>query len=838
MFFRRALCLSSLIVVGCTSANGDHGTGGTTGGQPDLSQPAGSDGGLDMAGPTGPTGPVITECGALQPVSTGTCSVTAGGPQKLITGSILLPGKVLHGGQVLVDEMGNIACVDCDCSSKASNPTVITCPNGVISPGLINAHDHITYTQNAPGADSGERYEQRHDWREGKRGHTKLSVPGGATDDQVHWGELRFLMGGATSIVGSGAATGLLRNLDKSADEEGLNHAAVDFQTFPLGDSSGTQLTSGCTYKFADTTSSIASDKSYEPHIAEGIDNVAHNEFLCTSSSMNGGQDLVQPQSAFIHAVGLEPADYALMAANSTSLIWSPRSNIRLYGNTAQVTVADRLGVLLTLGTDWTASGSMNLLRELRCADSLNQTYFDHYFTDEQLWLMVTYNAAVATATDDAIGILATGHTADISIFNGSKNADHRAVIAADPQDVVLVMRTGKVLYGDADIVSGLGVASCDNLDVCGTQKSVCLMGDMGETYPALMTSAATYAAFFCGTPDNEPTCVPSRPASVNMSTIYTGVPSASDSDGDGIADAMDNCPHVFNPARPLDNGAQADADGDGVGDACDVCPLMANATTCGAADPNDADGDGIPNSMDNCPNVANADQADRDMDGKGDACDACPDQANPGTQGCSATVYDVKSGKVAVGSTVTVKHLIVTGVAKSGFFAQMKTGDAGYVSADNSGIWSHQSSTTAVVGNRVTVTGTVNNYYGEIEIDSAAFTVDSSSVEAAPAPVAVAPADVATGGSRAAALEGVVVQVSGVQVTDIMPALGAGDKAPSNEFVVNTSSAGGVRVDDFLFLVTPMPAVATMYQSISGILMMKNGDSKIQPRAATDLVQ
>ncbi len=40
-------------------------------------------------------------------------------------------------------------------------------------------------------------------------------------------------------------------------------------------------------------------------------------------------------------------------------------------------------------------TGSMNLLRELRCADDYNATYLDHYFSDQDLWKMVTaVNAA------------------------------------------------------------------------------------------------------------------------------------------------------------------------------------------------------------------------------------------------------------------------------------------------------------------------------------------------------------------------------------------------------------------------------------------------------------
>ncbi len=44
---------------------------------------------------------------------------------------------------------------------------------------------------------------------------------------------------------------------------------------------------------------------------------------------------------------------------------------------------------------------------------------------------------------------------------------------------------------------------------------------------------------------------------------------SGDDADGDGIPDAADNCPGVFNPD-------QADGDGDGIGDACDrsVTPI------------------------------------------------------------------------------------------------------------------------------------------------------------------------------------------------------------------------------------------------------------------------
>lgn len=106
------------------------------------------------------------------------------------------------------------------------------------------------------------------------------------------------------------------------------------------------------------------------------------------------------------------------------------------------------------------------------------------------------------------------------------------------------------------------------------------------------------------------------------------------DTDGDGILDAVDDCPGTANPA-------QADVDGDGIGDACDDsdadgfvdgsdnCPTVANGDQADgdgdgvgdACDP-DTDGDGALNAVDNCPSTANPDQADIDFDGVGDACD------------------------------------------------------------------------------------------------------------------------------------------------------------------------------------------------------------------------
>ena len=62
----------------------------------------------------------------------------------------------------------------------------------------------------------------------------------------------------------------------------------------------------------------------------------------------------------------------------------------------------------------------------------------------------------------------------------------------------------------------------------------------------------------------------------------------ATDTDGDGVADGTDNCPTRLNPA-------QVDSDGDGVGNACDSCPYIADGTQA------DTDGDGVGDACDDC---------------------------------------------------------------------------------------------------------------------------------------------------------------------------------------------------------------------------------------------
>jgi len=439
---------------------------------------------------------------------------------------------------------------------------------------LINTHDHLGWTRGKP-VRATARYDHRHEWRKGLGGKPK--VPAWQVDfgdDAMAWGELRHLLAGTTSLMGEGSVDGLLRNLDW--DNEGLGWSSAKNVTFPLGDKDGQLLAAQCSYPELPDPTAVKKALAWVPHVAEGVNAEARNEFACLSGGQAGAVDVTLANTSLIHAVGLTAADARTLAQAGARVIWSPRSNVSLYGFTADVVLLRNLGVPVALGTDWVVTGSMNLLRELACADQLNRVQYGGALSDQALWEMVTAAAAQSAGFKGVVGELTAGQAADVTIFDGQQRRGHAAVIRAGAADVVLVLRGAQALHGDAALVEALtgGGSGCEQLDVCGRAKRVCLQREVGKTLATLQAgfSGETYPLFFCGAPDNEPTCVPSRPGA------YSGVASGTDPDGDGLAGSQDNCPTVFNPPRPLDGKVQPDADGDDLGDACDPKPFAAGS--------------------------------------------------------------------------------------------------------------------------------------------------------------------------------------------------------------------------------------------------------------------
>lgn len=464
--------------------------------------------------------------GGAPSVSAAACAVTPGSQDLLIRAAILTGEAVAPRAEVLIDTDGLIACVGPDCLARQPAATIIDCPDAVLSPGFINTHEHLAFSHAPPTPDDGERFEHRHDWRKGLRGHRAREGFTISRDTaNLAWGELRHLLSGTTSIVGGDMAPGLIRNLDFHRGLEGLNTPRVTYAVFPLDDAGGALRIGDCDYgPLAAGTEAVAALHAYIAHVGEGVDAPARNEFACVSNPAfdvtpapaGGGlaQDLVQANMAIVHGVALDARDLQKVAARRAAIIWSPRSNLSLYGATLDVATAQALGVVVALSTDWLPSGSISMPREAACAMDYAAAV-GLALPARTLWTMMTLNGAKAAHMDTLIGAIRPGLAADLILVAREEGADpYEAVVTAAPRDLRLVMRGGRVLSGDTDLVTraGGGRPDCEPLEIAGAAKTICVASEIGRPYRELadlMTQRGLWPAVFDGAPPVEPPCRP-----------------------------------------------------------------------------------------------------------------------------------------------------------------------------------------------------------------------------------------------------------------------------------------------------------------------------------------
>jgi hypothetical protein len=451
--------------------------------------------------------------------------------------------------------------------------------------------------------------------------------------------------------------------------------------------------------------------------------------------------------------------------------------------------------------------------RELACADTLNKTYYNNQLSDKTLWMMATINAAIATGTDDVLGSLEVGKTADIAVYDGTVASHYRAIIEMGPEGAALVLRNGEPLYGEPAIVTATG-RTCEAVDVCGAERALCSQEEYGLSFSDIQSAVpSAYPAYFCAdVPTDEPTCTPSHPGQ------FTGETTDDDIDGDGIANDEDNCPATFNPIRPIDGNVQTDADGDGDGDACDETAL-----------PADLDGDGTANADDNCPFIANVDQADGDADNRGDACDKCPDIPNPDSicpeTVSAATIEQIRTdSSINEGDKVSVLGVVVTGIGDSGFTIQDPS------DSDNRycGLYIYQSSgITVKIGDNINLTGYVGDYFGEAQLQDPEVTASGSSAT-------ISPASLTAENAADEAYEGVLVKIIDGTVTDDNYDCSVDGSSCSDEGLWEIDGADGVLVYDRLYQDSDwLDQVSTL--PVVGVMNYRWNRRRVMPRTAAD---
>jgi cytosine/adenosine deaminase-related metal-dependent hydrolase len=163
------------------------------------------------------------------------------------------------------------------------------------------------------------------------------------------------------------------------------------------------------------------------------------------------------------------------MGQAGAKLIWSPQSNLVLYGKTTDIGLARKHNVPISLGVDWNATGSDSIFDELRVARGVSRESHDEVIPDSEWLSMITTNPAQALALDAYIGRLAPGLKADITIVRSRDGDPSASLLENRLEDVQMVWVGGDLLYADEDALEKLKPGQCEPLTIHGAAKRVCV---------------------------------------------------------------------------------------------------------------------------------------------------------------------------------------------------------------------------------------------------------------------------------------------------------------------------------------------------------------------------
>ena len=430
------------------------------------------------------TGAVADSSAAREPdsdehaiaASAGMCRFTAGGSESertLIIGSLLMGTDGAQYGAVLISGAGSSPLVPEDgIESAAGDVAIFDCGRNYVSPGLINPHEHTRYSfQMLTARDRGKLpiYAHRDEWIPESGfgdGADKIRYQDGTDDAKtLFWIELRHLLAGTTLIAGSGAVRGLAKNVgSRQRPEYEVCRRHEDFSLRPGSDAAhppiavvsrpghGSLSSGGDRGPSHGRTIRPARGGGHGP--CRPVEGRFFLDYVATHKSLR--------RFSLIHGVGLDSGDIGRLGDLDVTLIWSPRSNVALYGETANIPALLRENVRIAIGTDWSVSGSYNMLEELRCADELHGNRSSSpALSSADLWQMATGNGAYALGLEGVTGKLAAGLAADIMVFRKQTEDPFDDLLRATAAEVVATFVDGRLRSGNRNGFSGVLPDDC-----------------------------------------------------------------------------------------------------------------------------------------------------------------------------------------------------------------------------------------------------------------------------------------------------------------------------------------------------------------------------------------
>lgn len=151
----------------------------------------------------------------------------------------------------------------------------------------------------------------------------------------------------------------------------------------------------------------------------------------------------------FIHCIGFSDEDIAKTAKAGASVSWCPASNLFMFNVTCKIRKLLKAGVNVSIGTDSTHTGSINLLAEMQFARSVYRRLYGEDLPAQTLFQMVTANPAKAFRIYDKTGTLEAGKRADVLILKARHNDPYENLAQAKMDDIEFLSIDGRPVYAD-----------------------------------------------------------------------------------------------------------------------------------------------------------------------------------------------------------------------------------------------------------------------------------------------------------------------------------------------------------------------------------------------------
>ena len=356
-----------------------------------------------------------------------------------------------------------------------------------VLPGLIDMHNHLAYNTLPLWAEPGRSTPWLHNkhWTDADTYTESITEPAwvyakACPEALLGYVQVRAMAGGATCVQGWPTANRGYRTVMRNVDTEQAGTGRDDLIYTSVVTKTGEAL--------ATAIRRMGDGSGFIYHCSEGQQG---SRVLRDYTDLADTEGLLSTLIS-IHCCAVDPANWAKWPASTAGgVVWSPLSNLVLYGQTTLIDDVRACGLRVCLGSDWGPSGTKNLLGEMKVA-RIAADRFGYSLSDGEILEMVTTNPGVLLERcwHRPVGRLVEGGFADVTVIRGrGRGSAWSRIVAAVERDVALVVIDGVPRYGDTKLMNAAGASPTFAMSVGGRRRRVAMPD------PADMSRAWSWSA-------------------------------------------------------------------------------------------------------------------------------------------------------------------------------------------------------------------------------------------------------------------------------------------------------------------------------------------------------